>query len=385
MRWITALPLVLLLSTPSSGSAQEPLAGTSFEGEASVLWVEVGVRVTRKGEAVEGLRPENFQVFDRGKEREIVGFEVLLQKPRGMIAATSGYEDELPSAQVIPRSYLLVFDFAYGSGESLSRALRAASAFVDRELGEDDHVGVAFFSALRGLRVISDFTHDQGRTLAALATVAEMLARRPEMAVERFSELGEPPRGAGPSAAPLASVDEVRREAGILVKNDPFWAHRSVIRDLARGLAEIPLWAGDRPGIKRILLFSHGFENRHYLGSGGATTLRELESTFRSLRDARWSIEAFNSGGLRAPAGREALFLLAHETGGSSYENFNDLKEATRLMLEKTRITYLLAFRADDVPRDGRFRRLRVRLEPGMPGSRVVHRPGYYAPVPAER
>ena len=54
-------------------------------------------------------------------------------------------------------------------------------------------------------------------------------------------------------------------------------------------------------------------------------------------------------------------------------------------MLQRTSVTYLLAFQPDDLTFDGKFRRLRVRLKNAPRGTQVVHRPGYYAPKPYAR
>jgi hypothetical protein len=97
-----------------------------------------------------------------------------------------------------------------------------------------------------------------------------------------------------------------------------------------------------------------------------------------------------DTGGLREGAGpaaqwaggKDSLFLLADSTGGDLYENYNDLSAAMEKMLRRTSVTYVLAVQPPDLPRDGAYHPLRVELKGAPRGTRVVHRPGFYAPRP---
>jgi hypothetical protein len=78
----------------------------------------------------------------------------------------------------------------------------------------------------------------------------------------------------------------------------------------------------------------------------------------------------------------DSLFYLANETGGELFETFNDLGDAMDRMLQRTSVTYLLTFRAEDLAEDGAYHRLRVEVD-GLPRrAKVHHRAGYYAPLP---
>ena len=100
-------------------------------------------------------------------------------------------------------------------------------------------------------------------------------------------------------------------------------------------------------------------------------------------------IQAVDIGGLRAGTGaqigeqnKQGLFMLANGTGGELFENYNDLSEAMEAMLERSSVTYVLAFHAENLKLDGKFHKLQVLLEGRPDGYRVVHRPGYFAPRP---
>ena len=49
-------------------------------------------------------------------------------------------------------------------------------------------------------------------------------------------------------------------------------------------------------------------------------------------------------------------------------------------MLRRTGMTYVLSFQPERVGAPGSFHRLRVKLKDQPRGTRVVHRPGWYAP-----
>src|SRR6185295_17582324 len=115
---------------------------------------------------------------------------------------------------------------------------------------------------------------------------------------------------------------------------------------------------------------------------------------FDEFRRADCVIQAVDIGGLRPgakalganrPSGQDALFAMANETGGELFRNFNDLGEAMSQMLDRTSVTYLLAFQPEGVKRDGTFRKLRVELKNAPKGARVIARPGYYAPRPFDK
>jgi VWFA-related protein len=83
----------------------------------------------------------------------------------------------------------------------------------------------------------------------------------------------------------------------------------------------------------------------------------------------------------RASAGAEAV---AGATGGAIYKNRNDVTRGLRRIVEEESAYYLLGFSSTNEARDGRYRRLEVKLAPGpgRGGWEVRARKGYYAPGP---
>ncbi len=111
----------------------------------------------------------------------------------------------------------------------------------------------------------------------------------------------------------------------------------------------------------------------------GRSLMREIVESFR--RES-WSVESIDTGGVGF--GRGSLAQLSVETGGRLYTNSKDLDLLVGQMAVSTEVSYLLTFQADDVAVDGAYHRLKVELVGGPRGAKLVHRPGYYAPLPSD-
>ncbi len=103
-----------------------------------------------------------------------------------------------------------------------------------------------------------------------------------------------------------------------------------------------------------------------------------LQELFRDLRQQNWSVQAINTAGLGF--GRESLLLMANETGGRLFTNTRDFNMLMGEVAQTTAVTYLLAFQVTDLPEDGAYHEIDVRLVDGPKKARITHRPGYYAP-----
>ena len=82
--------------------------------------------------------------------------------------------------------------------------------------------------------------------------------------------------------------------------------------------------------------------------------------------------------------GGGGLFFMANETGGALVEGTNRLADGLGGALRRSAHSYLLSVQTD-VASDGAFHPLEVRLRDKRRGVRVVHREGYYAPLPFDR
>lgn len=97
--------------------------------------------------------------------------------------------------------------------------------------------------------------------------------------------------------------------------------------------------------------------------------------------------EPYSSRG-RTPeelAGPSLLTEIAEMTGGRQFpvENLNDLPDITRKISRELRNLYVLGYSPTNAKRDGKWRKIRVKLLPpkGLPPLHLFAKSGYYAPV----
>jgi hypothetical protein len=76
---------------------------------------------------------------------------------------------------------------------------------------------------------------------------------------------------------------------------------------------------------------------------------------------------------------QDSLRVMGEETGGFAVVNRNDFKQAFQRIVDDNSSYYVMGYYSSNDKRDGRFRKLEVRL-PGRPGYIIRARKGYVAP-----
>lgn len=239
-----------------------------------------------------------------------------------------------------------------------------------------------------------------------LASPLTAAATASDLSLISFSESGGQTAGESGGDAVLAQV--AAQDASDLLADSIDAAAEAVslrqARTMSDSLGTLVTLLRDLKGPKHLLYYSAGFP-------GGALRLhgmaRAAERLFARFRATGWTIQAIDLAGIRpalrgdigadSPAGpggadfagsafaANALLYLANGTGGEVFENYNRPADATRVVLNHTSVTYLLSFATSELPSDGRYHDLDVRLREPLAGSRILHRRGYYAPSPARQ
>jgi VWFA-related protein len=101
-----------------------------------------------------------------------------------------------------------------------------------------------------------------------------------------------------------------------------------------------------------------------------------------ATRASSFGTGAFSGRGVRGQfdqlaASQETLQTLAADTGGKAFTDSNDFGTAFMQVIRDTSAYYLLGYSSSNDAKDGRFRRIAVRVK--RPDLRVEHRNGYYA------
>ncbi|MFY9825912.1 MAG: VWA domain-containing protein [Thermoanaerobaculia bacterium] len=419
---ITALVAAGLGLLPWSGLAQQ-----TFSGATEVVVVEVPVQVVKDGEPVRGLSAKDFELYDGRKKVPVTGFEVLdlaTPVPAGSPAAAA--------AQQVPvsarRHFLMLFDLSNSEPKSIVKARQAAASVVE-SLHPTDLVAVATYSALQGPQLVIGFTPDRKQIAAALDTlgVPKLIDRSPDpLKLVLFDAQKDyaNQQKTGLSDARAAKEEELLdnlKSFATQSERAERSAKQQILKNMTGSLAGLARLMGEVQGRKYVVFLSEGYDST--LVSGTANTLgadepaptfdetriiantnatgsddkfgdtgsqNAVEKMLDAFRRADCAIQAVDIGGLRAagdqggqrPNGREALFNMAKSTGGELFENFNNLQTAMGQMLRRTGVTYVLSYQPDSLKADGSFHPLKVELKNAPRGTRVVARPGYYAPLP---
>ncbi|HVS01485.1 MAG TPA: VWA domain-containing protein [Thermoanaerobaculia bacterium] len=395
--------------------------------QTSVTAIELPVEVHRGSAPVRGLGAEHFEVWEDGRRLPIVGVEVIdLTLPAAAPGPASPAIAASPPTQAGRRHVLLLFDLGFTEQHRLLRTLVGARTVVAGGLHRSDLVGVALFLPRGEIALLQTFTSDRSATDATLAAL--------EAAIR-----GDAPGPSGDAAAdPLQltglGLAALATQARVLTGDNVYWqalddllfagsagggkggfltanilAHsgevvqyeveesrRSRARAMGRGITALEQALRAVEGRKYLLLFSQGFElgakpARGNAGSAGhfsSTLVGELQRTVDGLRRSGWVVHAIDASGTEGSMlqPQEALFFLAEETGGQLVTNSNDFGEALARGLAPSGYAYLLTVQVTDLPADGSYHPVEVRLAQRQRGVEVHHRPGYHAPRPlAER
>ena len=133
---------------------------------------------------------------------------------------------------------------------------------------------------------------------------------------------------------------------------------------------------------KALLIISDGGDNHSRYTEG------EIKSMVREADVQIYGIGLFDLNGFKTPEEHEGPALLSdvtEVTGGRTFtiNNPNELADvATKIGIE-LRNQYVLGYRPTSPGRDGKWRKIKVKLNPpkGLPPLHVYAKTGYYAPT----
>jgi VWFA-related protein len=381
---------VAFLLTCSLGAQTAPqrTQRPTFRIQSNLVVVDVTVR-DKKGDLVRDLRREDFTLYEDNALQEIVNFslEDIPVAPENLapgaapaapavnfsaVPEPERKKDELKDKRLV----ILFFDLSSLTTEDLTRSVTTAEEFVTKQSTPHDLMAVATFSSV--LQLIQDFTNDR------------------EVLVQTLRQLN--PSEAGDAAAEELGDAESSEEIFVPdeVQFNIFNTDRrlSALENLAKTYREYP----ER---KSLIYFSSGFSTT------GIENQSQIRSTVDTANQSNISIYTVDSRGLvalppggdasrKAPSGRamfsgstrerqvaslsnsqETLTTLAHDTGGTAFQDTNDLAPVFDKVLTDTQAYYMLGYFSSNAKEDGKFRKIRV--EVNRPGLKLQHRPGYFA------
>jgi VWFA-related protein len=397
MRSATRFSLLLLL-VAASASAQ-------VKESITVSYVELPVTVLdRSGSPIRGLTAANFEIIDEGgKKRAIAGFDTV------DFSSVDSVKTISPLNPAARRNFLIVFDLTFSSPHTITRAQDAARSFVKKMITRQDRVGVATVDVAHGFRLLTSFTTDRKLVDAAIANPGTFQTFDPLQLAgagfdkETLNQLSD--GGKAPS--------ELRDIARMMDKEQDQYNRANIDRqvNLLTGLSKVLRAVR---GQKHLILLSEGFDSRliqgrdvgssaqaqeeqaftesgqiwnvdndNRYGSSGSMDLVRRMADFAKRSDV--VLDAVDIHGLRTDLdardglqrkSNEGLHLLANSTGGTVFQNSNDLSNNFERVIKTEEVRYVLAFQAP-VSQPGKFHNVKVKLV-NVPGGRAIARSGYY-------
>ena len=404
---------------PSAG-AQEPIPEIAG-GEIEQVTVDVVV-LDKKGNPVTGLTQADFAVLDEGDPQEITSFELIDRQPGASPPETEAAPRIVTNLEVAierpGRTFVILFDDIHIQPLNAQPAKAAVVAFLDRGVVEGDRAtlvatsGNAWWSTrmmrgrddlmavlqrLEGMRLLDPPT-ERITDYEAIQIVEyrnTLVARRVQYRLEKYG------------TALQQSMDPQNREEAVEFFQrgivDPFvesLASRTYLRAkdrLRKGLQAIERVVeslAEGRDKKALLLVSDGFAEDptqpalkrvieaarrvnatlYFIDSGGLRALSQgYTAEFGTMLDQRDRMAAIADLSMEA----EGSNALALDTGGFSIRDTNAFDEGAVRIGRESQSYYLLGYIPDGIPRDGRFRKIKVKVDGDY---EVRARRGYYAP-----
>jgi VWFA-related protein len=359
---------------------------STFKLHVNLVQVRVVVR-DHSGKPVENLRREDFEIYDQGKLQAITNFDVdtpesCRERAAAALKTQASAAPSPDAAKVsIPERFVaLTFDDVHLSGDDAARVRIAASKFLQGLL-PSDRVAVYCTS---GQCTPQEFTSDTNLLNKAVTGILP-------------HPLLEPATGA---SAPQASY-------GPPIAAATFGAAADFSSILYAHLAEILRRLAAMPGQRVLLLVSPGFGSNLQDAAGFASALSDASGIIGNANRSGIVINTLDARGLYAPgylspanqftadplvasqtvhdsnsAQFENLIVLqdfAAGTGGTFFQNSNDLAGGLTRLGSTPEVSYLLGFSPQDQKTNGQFHLLKVKLAGNLKYD-VQARRGYFAP-----
>ena len=339
--------------------AQQPTRPT-FRGQVDVVSVDVFV-TDRAGVPVPNLRLDDFELFEDGHPQEITSFaEVNIPiNPPSPFSPATPRPDVATNEGSDGRLYVIALDEI--APHLALRARHYLRTFIEGHFEPNDVGAVVNLGKARSSEA-QDFTSDRGLLLAAIDKLKGGWASTPFRLREQAAAL----------KALVGSLARIpaRRKALIYVGRDMGDVYRVIddkggVRPLEIEDLRTALMDAMRGGVAIYALHACGLSPGGTLGESDLPTGLEGDLCEVTLDQ----IAAFRK--------------LASATGGFALVNSNGFDQALARVVQENSAYYVLGYSSTDDRRDGRYRRLEIRVR--KPGLTVRARDGYIAPPRSDR
>jgi len=376
--------------------AQDNGPGFTIKVKTEVVLVNVTAR-DRNGNLVKDLKREDFTILEENKPQQVASFDiestdaialpeasqVQLLKPAAPQSGTTTTAPTTPASEALRNHRLIVlfFDLSSMQPEEIDRAAEAGLKYVDKQMTPADLVSVVSLGS--SLQVNQDFTSDH-----------ELLKH----ALQAFTVGSSEGYNAGSTGTTEGTADTAQAftaddtEFNIFNTDRRLQALRSVAESLAKVDQKKSLiyFSGgiDRTGIENqsqlraainaavkanLAIYAADIRGLQAIVPGGEAQNASMRGS--SVYSGRATVNAFDSNA----TSQETLVSLSGDTGGRAFLDSNDFGKVFTQVQQDTATYYVLGYHSSNPARDGRFRRITVKVN--RPGLKLEYRKGYYAPA----
>jgi len=387
-----ALFLVIVLLCAASTSQQQ--SDYVFRTGSELVLVNVTVR-DKNGNFVQGLKPDDFTILEDNKPQKVVSFDVenVDAVPASDVAQAEPLPDAVPASSGPTaaadaskqfkdrRLIVLFFDLSAMEPDEIDHAVTSAEHYVDTQMAPADLVSIVSLGS--SLLVNQDFTADH-------ALLKKQLEQFNSGSGQGFEEGTTGTTEGTPDTGQPFTADDT--EYNIFNTDRRLEALRSVAEKLSHVQQKkslIYFSSGmDRTGIENqselraavnaavrsnLAIYTMDMRGLQALVAGGEAQNASLRGV--SAYSGQSTINALNSNFTT----QETLVTLASDTGGRAFLDSNDFSKIFKGVQQDTSTYYLIGYHSTNSARDGRYRRIVVKLN--QPGMKIDYRRGYYAPA----
>jgi VWFA-related protein len=392
------LALMLGLALIEAPLSSQQKSDYTLRVESELVLVNVTVK-DKKGNIITNLKPEDFTILEDGKAQKVISFDIenmdavanqdvsqakplLDSSPPPTGAASTNMASTSSQNQFKDhRLIILFFDLSSMEPDEIDRAVTSAEHYVDTQMAAADLVSIVSLGS--SLLVNQDFTSDHELLKKQLQAFGEGSGQGYEEGTTGTTE-GTPDTGQ------TFTADDT--EYNIFNTDRRLEALRSVAERLSHVQQKKSLIyfsnGMDRTGIENqselraatnsavrsnMAIYTMDLRGLQAIVAGGEAQNASLRGT--SPYSGQSMINALNSNFTT----QETLVTLASDTGGRAFLDSNDFSQVYKGVQQDASTYYLLGYHSTNPARDGRYRRISVKVN--VPGAKIDFRRGYYAPA----
>jgi VWFA-related protein len=365
---------------------------------SNVDLVQIDVTVEDKeGNAIKGLKLENFQLDEEGKAQKLTAIDFFdvtkletadaakdTAEPITIDLKTANDPDKLRPIVREHRIIVLFFDLTSMAPEDLHRSADWSTRFIKTQMTAADLVAVVSYGTQ--FIINADLTNNK------------------EVLQHAVDVIANPGKESMLSTQASSASDTVTQDNGSAFTADDTEFNIFNTDNKLYAIEALATFLGSIPGKKAVMQFTGGItqtgeENRSAV-QAATDAANKNDVTFNTVDvrglvtdvpggDASTGASTGNAGFSGATvlaqatsrqSSRDTLSTLAQDTGGKMFTDVNDYTNVFKTVQDDSTRYYLLSYYSTNVKRDGRYRGVKVKLV-NVPGGKITsQRQGYYAP-----